>query len=124
MYTYLLCLLLYLRIWSEVRSHQAQVLCWLSSCCLRPHLQILNMADSDSEWWEELLVVDPAVCSAPAPAPDPLLPDPVPVVESRLSVQSVRSMPSAPAPGQILQDPVPIVESLLSVQSVRFMPPA
>ena len=48
----------------------------------------------------------------------------VPVVESRLSVQSVRSMPSAPAPGQILQDPVPIAQSLLSVQSVRSMPPA
>ena len=49
------------------------------------------MADSDSEWWEELLVVEPAACSAPAPAPGPLLPDPVPVVESLLSVQSALS---------------------------------
>ena len=82
------------------------------------------MADSDSEWWEELLVVEPTRCSALAPAPGPLLPDPVPVVESGLSVQSVRSMPSPPAPGPILQDPVPIVESLLSVQSVCSMPSA
>ena len=82
------------------------------------------MADSDSEWWEDLLVVEPAACSAPAPAPGPLLPDPVPVVESLLSVQSVRSMPPAPVPGQILQDPTPLVESLVSVQSVRSMPSA
>ena len=80
------------------------------------------MADSDSEWWEELLVVEPAACSAPAPAPGPLLPDPVPVVESLLSVvQSVRAKPPAPVPGQILQDPTPLVESLVSVQSVRSM---
>lgn len=83
------------------------------------------MADSDSEWWEELLVVEPAACSAPAPAPGPLLPDPVPVVESLLSVvQSVRAKPPAPVPGQILQDPTPLVESMVSVQSVRSMPSA
>ena len=105
--------LLYLRTWSEVRSHHAQAL-----------NQILNMADSDSEWWEELLVVEPTRRSAPAPVPGPILPDPVPVLESLMTWQSVRSMPSAPAPGQILLDLLPGGESLMSLQSVRSMPSA
>jgi hypothetical protein len=79
------------------------------------------MADSDSEWWEELLVADPPRCSAPAPQ---ILQDPMSIVESLLSVQFVRSMPPAPAPGPILEDPTPLVESLVSVQSVRSMPSA
>ena len=81
------------------------------------------MADSDSEWREDLLVVEPTGRSAPVPVPDPILPGHVPDVESLLSVQSVRDMPSA-VPGPIVQDPVPIIKSLLSVQSVCSMPPA